>query len=156
MLICTGFELSQLSYLSSLVSKSVTWKADGRGFESHPRQPIFLWKMTVSGDLCCIALPFCCVVVALPFSSSLGEYMYVYIVLDTQQKEICWYILVHTHTCSLLRMDAVVHKSLTTYSVPSPHLNADVISHLYIARTCMHILSNPRWRIKCGIWGVYA
>ena len=29
--------------------------------------------MTVSGELCCVALPFCCgVVVALPFSASLG------------------------------------------------------------------------------------
>ena len=27
--------------------------------------------MTVSGELCCVALPFCCVVVALPFSTSL-------------------------------------------------------------------------------------
>ena len=27
--------------------------------------------MTVSGELCCVALPFCCVVVALPFSASL-------------------------------------------------------------------------------------
>ena len=52
--------------------------ADGRGFESHPRQPIFLRKMTVSGELCCVALPFCCGgVVALPFSTSLeGLFMY--------------------------------------------------------------------------------
>ena len=46
-------------------------KTDGRGFESHPRQPILLWKMTVSGELCCAALLFCCVVVALPFLASL-------------------------------------------------------------------------------------
>ena len=68
----TGFEPSQLSCLGSLVGKSITWRADGRGFESHPRQPIFL---TVSGKLCCVALPFCCVVVvvvALPFSASHG------------------------------------------------------------------------------------
>ena len=32
---------------------------------------IFLSKMTVSGKLCCVAMPFCCVV-ALPFSASLG------------------------------------------------------------------------------------
>ena len=53
---------------------------DGRGFESHPRQPILLRKMTVSGELCCVALPFCCVVVvALPFSASLeGLFMYMY------------------------------------------------------------------------------
>ena len=28
-----------------------------------PRQPIFLWKMTLSGKLCWVVLPFCCVVV---------------------------------------------------------------------------------------------
>ena len=50
--------------------------ADGCGFESHPRQPIFL---TVSGELCCVALPFCCVVVvALPFSASLGVIVHVH------------------------------------------------------------------------------
>ena len=38
----TGFEPSQLSCLGSLVDKSVAWKADGHGFESHLRQPIFL------------------------------------------------------------------------------------------------------------------
>ena len=38
----TGFEPSQLSCLRSLVGKSVAWRADGRGFKSHPRQPIFL------------------------------------------------------------------------------------------------------------------
>ena len=50
----------------SLVGKSVAWRADGRGFESHPRQPIFLWKMTVSGVLCCVALSFCCLLLLLP------------------------------------------------------------------------------------------
>ena len=44
---------SQLSCLGSLVGKSVTWKANGRGFESHPRQPIFF---------SCVV--FCCIVVA--------------------------------------------------------------------------------------------
>ena len=36
--------------------------------------------MTVSGELCCVALPFCCVVVvALPFSASLERlFMYFY------------------------------------------------------------------------------
>ena len=24
------------------IGKSIAWRADGRGFESHPRQPIFL------------------------------------------------------------------------------------------------------------------
>ena len=31
----------------------------------NARQSIFLYKMTVLGELCCIALPFCCVVVVL-------------------------------------------------------------------------------------------
>ena len=35
--------------------------------------------MTVSGELCCAALPFCCVVVALPFSASLEAIVHVYI-----------------------------------------------------------------------------
>ena len=38
----TGFKPSQLSCLGSLVGKSVAWRADGREFESHPRQPNFL------------------------------------------------------------------------------------------------------------------
>ena len=33
--------------------------------------------MTVSGELCCVALPFCCVVVALPFSASLAMIVHV-------------------------------------------------------------------------------
>ena len=38
----------------------------------------FYEKMTVSGELCCVALPFCCVVVvALPFSASLGVIVHV-------------------------------------------------------------------------------
>ena len=68
-----GFEPGQLRCLGSIVGKSVAWRADGRGFESHPRQSIFLGKVTVSDVLCCVALPFCCaVVVAVPFSASLG------------------------------------------------------------------------------------
>ena len=52
--------------------KSVAWKADGCGFESHLRQPIFYLKNDFD-ELCCVALPFCCVVVvALPFSASPG------------------------------------------------------------------------------------
>ena len=41
----------------------------GCGFECHLRQPIFLGKITVSGELCCVALLFCCVVVVLPYLS---------------------------------------------------------------------------------------
>ena len=37
--------------LSSLVGKSIAWKAKCRG-----------GGMTVSGELCSVALPFCCVV----------------------------------------------------------------------------------------------
>ena len=66
-----------LKCLSSLVGKSAAWRADGRGFESHPRQPVFLSKMTISGELCCVALPFCCVIVV-PFSASLGVIVHVY------------------------------------------------------------------------------
>ena len=33
---------SNMSCLGSSVGKSVAWKVDGRGFKSHPRQPIFL------------------------------------------------------------------------------------------------------------------
>ena len=79
MILYIGFESSQLSFLGSLVGKSIiAWGADGRGFESHLRKPIFLLKMTVSGKLCCVALPFhCVVVVALPFSASLGVIVHV-------------------------------------------------------------------------------
>ena len=47
---------SQLSCLGSLVGKSVAWKADGCGFESHLTQPIFLLKMTFLSELCCCCL----------------------------------------------------------------------------------------------------
>ena len=60
---------SQPSCLGSLVSKNIAWKADGRGFESHLRQPIFLCFGQVV--LCCFAFLLCCFV-ALPFSASLG------------------------------------------------------------------------------------
>ena len=36
--------------------------------------------MTVSGELCCVALHFCCVVVALPFLASLGVIVHVRVV----------------------------------------------------------------------------
>ena len=64
---------SQLSYLSSLVGKSVAWKADGRGFESHLRQPIFLLKTTVLGKLYCVAINaflLCCCLAFLSISWS--------------------------------------------------------------------------------------
>ena len=38
---------------------------------SPTRDSQFFLKMTVLGELCCIALLFCCVVLALPFSVSL-------------------------------------------------------------------------------------
>ena len=45
------------------------------GFKSHPRQPIFF-----SGELCCVALPFCCVVVVLllPLEAIVHVYVLVY------------------------------------------------------------------------------
>ena len=58
-----GFEPSQLSCLGSLVGKSVTWRADGRGFESQLRQPIFLRKMT---RVSCVVLLCLSVVLLLP------------------------------------------------------------------------------------------
>ena len=40
----------------------------------------FFEKMTVLGELCCVALPFCCfVVVVLPFSASLGMIVHVHV-----------------------------------------------------------------------------
>ena len=34
--------------------------------------------MTVLGELCCVALPFCCVDVVFPFSASLGVMVHVH------------------------------------------------------------------------------
>ena len=54
---------SQLSCLGSSVGKSITWKADGRGFESHSRQ---LYNFSLKNDcfgqvvLCCFAFLLCC------------------------------------------------------------------------------------------------
>ena len=57
----------------------VTWRADSCGFESHPRQPIFLWKMTVLGELCCVALPFCCLLLLLPcLSQHLFDWLFMH------------------------------------------------------------------------------
>ena len=56
-----GFEPSQLSCLGSLVGKSVAWS----WVRVPPEAANFY---TVLGELDCVALPFCCVVVvALPF-----------------------------------------------------------------------------------------
>ena len=92
----SGFEPSQLSCLGSLVGKSVAWRTDGRGFESHARQPIFLWKMTVSGELCCVALPFCCLLLLLP---CLSQHLFVWLFMT------CWLAsagdaVVYTSSCS--------------------------------------------------------
>ena len=79
-MLCWFVYRTQLSCLSSLVSKSIVWKADGCGFESHLRQPIFFGKITVLGELCCVTLLFCyVVVVALPFSASLEVIVYTYL-----------------------------------------------------------------------------
>ena len=56
-----------------------------RGFESHLRQPIFLWKMAVSGELCCVVLPFYCV--ALPFSAS-WLFIHVHVPVDIIENDI--------------------------------------------------------------------
>ena len=59
----TGFEPSQLSCLSSLVGKSVAWRADGRGFESHSaRGSQFFFENDCFGHvvLCCFAFLLCC------------------------------------------------------------------------------------------------
>ena len=60
----------QPSQLSSLVGRGVAWRADGCGTDVAK---FFLWKMSVSGELCCVTLPFYCGgVVALPLLASLG------------------------------------------------------------------------------------
>ena len=49
---------------------------------SSPTQgsQFFFEKMTVSGELCCVALPFCCLLLLLPCLSQHLLYMYIYIV----------------------------------------------------------------------------
>ena len=56
---CMWFEPRQLSCLSSSVGKSVRLAI--AGVWARMRQ-FFLWKITVLGELCCVALSFCCVV----------------------------------------------------------------------------------------------
>ena len=43
-----------MSCFGSSVGKSIVWKEDGRGFESHLRQLTFL-HVTALGELCCVA-----------------------------------------------------------------------------------------------------
>ena len=61
----------------SLVGNNVAWKADGRGFESHLRQPFFLYCIG-RVVLCCFAFLLCCCCVALPFSASLQVIVHVH------------------------------------------------------------------------------
>ena len=75
--------------------------------------------MTVSGELCCVALPFCCVVVvALPFSASLeGLFMCTYTYIGMTVSLSCLYsnIVVCTHVyCSV---DKCVHISVSAYHI---------------------------------------
>ena len=63
------------SCFSSFVGKCVTWKADGHGFESHPRQLIqfFLEKKMLLGELYTATLFFCVLhCLALSFQASTG------------------------------------------------------------------------------------
>ena len=60
------FEPSQLSCLSSSVGKSVRLASAWSWIRIPPEAVIFqnncLWKITALGELCCVALSFCCVV----------------------------------------------------------------------------------------------
>ena len=62
-----------------LVGKSVAWRADGRGFESYPRQPIFLNDCFGRVVLCCFAFVLF-IIVALPFFQHLLELLFMHIV----------------------------------------------------------------------------
>ena len=77
----TGFEPSQLSCLGSLVGNSAAWRADGRGFESHPRQPILSLKNDCFGR---VVLCLSVVLLLLPCLSpaSLGVIVHVLSILD--------------------------------------------------------------------------
>ena len=55
------FEPSQLSFLGSSVGKSVRL-ASARSWVRIPPEAFFSLKITVLGELCCVALSFCCVV----------------------------------------------------------------------------------------------
>ena len=146
-------EPSQLSCLGSLVGKSVPWKADGRGFKSHPRQQIFLWKMTVLGELCCVALPFCCVVVvALTFSASLGVIVHVIIVLPSpnlKSRMNRWSVCEqHTAYSSL----STHHSLHTSFSFPLDCFGLCLFNTIYTPPQCIthqfcdvHTLSTYTW-----------
>ena len=49
--------------------------------------------MTVSAELCCVALPFCCVIVALPFFQHLLALLFMYILT-------CNYNIIIHYTCT--------------------------------------------------------
>ena len=75
-----------------------------------PRQPIFLWKMTVSGKLCCVALPFCCVVVvALPFFQHLLDWLFMHTHTHTMHHSCRW-----RHIWSRLN-SSLLHSSWTAW-----------------------------------------
>ena len=72
----------------STVGKSIAWKAEGRGFESHPRHLIFLWASCVV--LCCFAFLLCCCCLAfLSISRSDCSCIHIYIYFTQHMHIFC-------------------------------------------------------------------
>ena len=94
--------------------------ADGCGFESHPRQPIFLWKMTVSGKLCCFALPFCCLLLLPCLSQHLFDWLFMYM-----------YMGVHVYSCFFTSAEDVI---IETGIVPTETVT-EIVKDLVIIGT---------------------
>ena len=57
---------SQLSYLGSSVGKSIAWKADSCGVESHPRQSQFFFEKLLFQASCVVLLCLSVVLLLLP------------------------------------------------------------------------------------------
>ena len=137
----------QLSCLDSLVGKSIAWRADGLGFKSHPRQPIFLWKMTVSGKMCCVALPFRCV--ALPFSISWSD---VHVLCRTECCELHYYsgkVVLEIIAFSYRAIEVYWKWAYPVVQTTCTHTHAYIHVHLYI---CVDFGRDVRVFSTAGDW----
>ena len=71
--------------LCLLVGKSIAWKADGCGFESHLRQPIFLWKWLFWAS-CVVLLCLSIVLLLLSCFQHLLKWLFIHVYASKLQK----------------------------------------------------------------------
>ena len=82
----TSSPVHQVEMLSDLYAASVALLV--RASPGKPSPTRGSQFFTVSGELCCVALPFCCVVVALPFSASVVAIIRVHVLSSLPSQKV--------------------------------------------------------------------